>query len=180
MTRNEFLESVVYWSELIDFCNDVGCSYCEDIFDEDGMNDYINERLIDWAREDSWQDLHARLDDIPSGYDYYLLDDYGEWQGLGDSDFDSYKDDVLEWMDSNGYWDEDDDEDELDDEDEAPFEDEPVDDEFVEDEDFSATELMGMCCAAYATIKEESIRRTQKENEQFDSYVNLNVPKVLK
>ena len=53
-------------------------------------------------------------------------------------------------------------------------------DEPVEDEDFSATELMGMCCAAYTTIKEESIRRIQKENEQFDSYINLNVPKVLK
>ena len=97
------------------------------------------------------------------------MDDYGEWQGLGDSDFDLYKDDVLEWMDSNGYWDEDDDEDELDDEGEDLFEDEPVDDESVEDEDFSATELIGMCCAAYTTIKEESIRRIQKENEQFDN-----------
>lgn len=180
MTRNEFLNDVNSWSELISFCDEYGCNYCSDIYDEEQRDDVINERMYERAREDSWHDVYSWLDNIETGYSYYMEDDYGDFVGMDDSEFDSYKDDVLEWMDSNGYWDEDDDEDEPDDTDEDFFEDEPIDDEPVEDEDFSATELMGMCCAAYTTIKEESIRRIQKENEQFDSYINLNVPKVLK
>ena len=45
MTRNEFLDTVNDWYELIEFCNDVGCSYCDDVYSEESMNDDINERL---------------------------------------------------------------------------------------------------------------------------------------
>lgn len=181
MTRNEFLDSVNVWYELIEFCNDVGCSYCDDVYSEESMNEDIDERLADWACEYTWQELHSKLDDIPSGYDYYRCDDYGDWEGLGDSDFDDYKDDVLEWMDNNGYWDEDDDDDF---EDEDVFDEEEstdeCDEESVEDEDFSAAELIGMCSAAFAVIQQESLQRIQKEEERFNSFVNLNIPKVLK
>lgn len=65
MTRNEFLDTVNDWYELIEFCNDVGCSYCDDVYSEESMNDDINERLTDWAQECTWQELYSRLDDIP-------------------------------------------------------------------------------------------------------------------
>lgn len=180
MTRNEFLDTVNDWYELIEFCNDVGCSYCDDVYSEESMNDDINERLTDWAQECTWQELYSRLDDIPSGYDYYRCNDYGDWESLDDSDFDDYKDDVLEWMDNNGYWDEDDD----DFEDEDVFDEEEstaeCDEESVEDEDFSAAELIGMCSAAFAVIQQESLQRIQKEEERFNNFVNLNISKVLK
>lgn len=70
MTRNEFLDNVNDWYELIEFCNDMGCSYCDDVYSEESMNDDINERLADWACEYTWQELLSKLDDIPSGYDY--------------------------------------------------------------------------------------------------------------
>lgn len=180
MTRNEFLDNVNDWYELIEFCNDMGCSYCDDVYSEESMNEDINECLADWACEYTWQELLSKLDDIPSGYDYYRCDDYGDWEGLDDSDFDEYKDDILEWMDNNAYWDEDEGENEYDDD---CFDDEPMedcDDEVAEEEDFSATELIGMCSAAFAVIQQESLQRIQKEEEQFNNFVNLNIPKVLK
>ena len=83
-------------------------------------------------------------------------------------------------MDNNGYWDEDDD----DFEDEDVFDEEEstdeCDEESVEDEDFSAAELIGMCSAAFAVIQQESLQRIQKEEERFNNFVNLNIPKVLK
>ena len=76
------------------------------------------------------------------------------------------------------------------DEDDDDFEDEDVfdeeestaecDEESVEDEDFSAAELIGMCSAAFAVIQQESLQRIQKEEERFNNFVNLNIPKVLK
>ena len=135
MTRNEFLDTVNDWYELIEFCNDVGCSYCDDVYSEESMNDDINERLTDWAQECTWQELYSRLDDIPSGYDYYRCNDYGGWESLDDSDFDDYKDDVLEWMDNN---------------------------------------------LSLIHIQQESLQRIQKEEERFNNFVNLNIPKVLK
>ena len=121
MTRNEFLDTVNDWYELIEFCNDVGCSYCDDVYSEESMNDDINERLTDWAQECTWQELYSRLDDIPSGYDYYRCNDYGDWESLD-----------------------------------------------------------GMCSAAFAVIQQESLQRIQKEEERFNNFVNLNIPKVLK
>lgn len=31
MTRNDFLNDVTEWWELLDFCSDEGCNICEDI-----------------------------------------------------------------------------------------------------------------------------------------------------
>lgn len=95
------------------FCYDNDCGICDDIYDDESKDDYINEHLSDMADDaDSWQSLYRTLDDIPTGYDYYRLDDYGEFNGLGDDDFEDYKDEVLEWMDDNEYWDEDEDDEE--------------------------------------------------------------------
>ena len=31
MTRQQFIDEVNDWWELIDFCNEEGCSYCDDV-----------------------------------------------------------------------------------------------------------------------------------------------------
>lgn len=112
MTRQEFIDDIRYWSDLIDFCSDNGCDYCEDIYDSDAWNDYVNDDVAEMARNDGWRDILSVLQgyDEISGYDYYRRNDYGEWIGLDDDDFESYKDDVCEWMDNNDYWDEEDEE----------------------------------------------------------------------
>lgn len=172
MTRNEFLEDVTTFGELKGFCFDVDCDLLDDVHDDGTRDDYINECLIDWAREDSWQDLWSRLDAIPTGYDWYCDAGYGEWYGLDDSDFDSYRNDVLGWADDNDVWDED--EEEADESDEN-FENEPEDDELaLEEEDFSVGDLISMCVVAFDTIQSEEARRIrEEENELRRLYPNV-------
>lgn len=172
MTRAEFYENVTTWWDLKNFCSDEQCDICDDIYDEEGRDDYINDCLMDWARNDSWTELLSRLEDIPTGYDYYRYDDYGDWVGLDDGDFDEIRDEVAEWMDDNGYWD--DDEEEADDEDEEPIDDEdeePIDDEEeeppVEDEDCSLGELFAASATRVQSIAEEELAKAREEELAF-------------
>jgi len=152
MTRQEFIDDVTCWGELIDFCNDEGCDYLDNIYDEDARDDYINEyQLEDWARNNTWRNLYSLLEDLAVDYDYYRIDEYGDWVGLDDYDLDDYKDDVLRWADDRGIFDEEDEE-----EDPADYgiEDEEVDDEEVE-EPISMFELLSDCQDTYQKISEE-------------------------
>lgn len=164
MTRAEFYENVTTWWDLKNFCSDEQCDICDDIYDEEGRDDYINDCLMDWARNDSWTELLSRLEDIPTGYDYYRYDDYGEWEGLVDGDFDEIRDEVAEWMDDNGYWD--DDEEEADDEDEEPIDDEEEEPP-VEDEDCSLGELFAASATRVQSIAEEELAKAREEELAF-------------
>lgn len=123
MTRTEFIENVQNWWELLDFCNDEGCDICDDVYDDDSKDQYINETLVDTARNvDDWRDLLQTLSDIPYGYDCYRLDGYCDFVGLDDEDFESYKDDVLEWGDDRDIWEDEEEEEEYVAEEPAPSE----------------------------------------------------------
>lgn len=125
MTRDEFLDDITEWSELINLCSEYGCEYCDDVYSEYSRDDMINNDLVDMARNcDDWTELLDTLRDIPTGYDYYTSSD-GDWYGTddGDDEFESCKNDVFEWMVARGYFEE-----------EEPPEDE---DEDEEDEDIS-------------------------------------------
>lgn len=128
MTRRDFLDNITTWWELIDFCRDEECDICDDIVDEDGRDEEVEEDLADNIRNTSWKDILHWLNDIPTGGEYYRRDgmfDYVEMDNYGD--FDEYKDEVLEWMDDGNYWDDDEEEDE--DEGEEELEDSPFDEE---------------------------------------------------
>lgn len=172
MTRAEFYENVTTWWDLKNFCSDEQCDICDDIYDEEGRDDYINDCLMDWARNESWTELLSRLEDIPTGYDYYRYDDYGDWVGLDDGDFDEIRDEVAEWMDDNGYWD--DDEEEADDEEDTPFID-PEDAEPIDDEDCSLGELFEGSVARIRAISEEELeaaRETERALQEFLSFTS--------
>ena len=132
MTRTEFQEDVTSWWDLVDFCRENDCYYCDDIYDDDSKDDYINSMLSDMARNaDCWRDLLDTLEAVPTGYDFYRKNEYDEFYEADDDDFDSYKQDVLEWGDDNDVWDPDE-EDAEDDEEpemsEGTSEDEPDED----------------------------------------------------
>ena len=40
MTRNDFLNDVTEWWELLDRCSDKGCYICKDIIDSDQLDEY--------------------------------------------------------------------------------------------------------------------------------------------
>jgi len=108
MTRQEFIEEVTSFGDLIMVCQDHGIDICDDIYDAD----YLNEIILDLARTSrSWLNLRDLVQDIPTDSLYYREDGYG---GYEDADycFDDYKEDVLQHMDSYAEWDERDDEEE--------------------------------------------------------------------
>lgn len=47
MTRNDFLNNVTEWWELLDFCSDEGCYICEDIIDSDQLDEHVEEDIRD-------------------------------------------------------------------------------------------------------------------------------------
>ena len=147
MTRQEFIDDVQYWSELIDFCYEEGCYVCEDVYTSDQRDDRIDEDVSEMMRHNSWRAILDTLQtyDNQSGYEYYSLDGYGDWIGLDDDDLASYKDDVLEWMDNKGRWDDENDEDENDEDENIP----------TEAEDFSLNELFNAGVGAMQSCQQE-------------------------
>lgn len=169
MTRQEFLDDVCSFDELRDFCYDNDCTICDDIYDDDSKDDYINEHLSDMADDaDSWQSLYRTLEDIPTGYDYYRLDDYGDFNGLDDDDFEDYKNDVLEWMDDREYWEEDEDPEE---EEYFPPEEEcneeENDEEPYEDDIQPVDELFSLCSEQLRVIDAKREAEEQRSEEEF-------------
>lgn len=137
MTRNEFIDEICDWYDLIDFANNNELSACECIYSDEDRNNEIENLIRDYFSDGySWQDIRDRLNDFGEGYDYWEKDDWGDWEGMNDtSDFDRYKEYVIEEMDDRDYWDPDPEEDdeeyyeESEEESEANIE-EPVDDGF--------------------------------------------------
>lgn len=109
MTRQDFINDIECWYELIDFCNDEGCYECEDIYDSEQRDDFLNEEVENIARNETWQEMLETLQGFAdgSGYDYYRKDNYGDFVGLDDDDFDAYKSEVLDWGDRYDIWDDD-------------------------------------------------------------------------
>lgn len=174
MTRNQFIEEVNCWSELIDFCYDYECSYCDDVYDEDRKDEYFDSELVEYARNaESWQDMLEYLQDIPTGGDYYIRDDYDEWREADDDDFCSYKDDILEWGDNGDVWDEDEEEyddgyDEVDDEESyAKEEDEEL------EEGCTLSELFSASASKLQVIERAEEQKREEANKLFDEFIEL-------
>lgn len=173
MTRQEFIDDVTTWSELIQFCYDEGCDIYEDIYNDYQKDEYYNDRLNDMCSEcEDWQDLYRMLEDIPTGYDYYIRDEYDyELRGADNDDFDDYKDEVMEYCDNDGgIWDEEEYEyeDEYEEDETDPFVGEPedVDEEIVESSSFSVGELFATCKSNFQVIKQEDDQK--KAEDYFD------------
>lgn len=172
MTRQDFIENVTEWWELLDVCRDEDCDICEDIYSDEDKDNRINDDLPYLAREYNWWTLRDILDDIPSGDGYYC-EDTTDWRELDDEDFENYKADVLHWMDDGGYWEDEEDEEEYEEyevEENPPVNDTtPTDpDDFVpiEDEDISVTELLSACSKGL-----KSIKNTDSEDDENDDDV---------
>lgn len=182
MTRDEFLENVTDFYDLKDFCSDVDCEICYEVYDEDGRDEEIEYYIGEYRTDMSWRELRDRLSDIPTGYEFYREDGAFDWVGLDDDDFADYKERVLEYADDHDLFDMvDDDEDYCEDEicDEELDNDE-VEDDPVEDEDFSVKDLIGMCSVTFVAIQQDNLRRLQDEQETFSKFVDPNAHRVLR
>lgn len=170
MTRQEFINSIDFWYELIDFCNDMDCDICEEIVNGDDLEERIREDFHDYGNEYPWTDIRGWLNDIVEGHDYYLRNGSFEYEYLCDEDFDDYKERVLEWMDHNNMWDDEDDELEIADEE---MDTDEENEEFPQ-EDISMSDLFNVCNGALRAIKESETRAAEEEEAQFARFVCYN------
>lgn len=134
MTRQEFIDTVDDIDELLDFCSDIGYEL-EGVYGEEERDDYINNQVHDMVREYNWEEIRDLLDGIPTGYYFYYMDRWGDWNGRDSDDIDDLKQEVLEYADENELFDPEDEEeehpeDETEEEDVDDFDE--VDDEPVE------------------------------------------------
>lgn len=114
MTRQEFIDEIDDFDALTNFCLDVNCSLCDDVYDEEAWNDDIDESLCETAQNNSWRDMLDILQEYYriSGCGWYRRDDYGEWYCLDDDDFTAYKECILHYGDDNDIWDDEEEEEE--------------------------------------------------------------------
>ena len=104
MTRDEFVEGITGFGDLISFCCDNGYSELVDyIYDRESTNDVVMDGIqLDYLGCNTWTELRDRLDEIPD-CDWYDI----EW-GYEEADFDCKKAEVLAYLDHDGFWDEED------------------------------------------------------------------------
>lgn len=180
MYRQEFLNEITNWDELKDFCDEHECPTCDDIYDNDDKNAEIDWDISEYGSDYSWCSLRDLLNEIPVGYVYYRKNAAFEWVPV-DDDFEEYKNYVCEYFDDHELWDE------------EETVDGPLDDFFIEadglfeesddpieDEEFSVGDLIDMCSAQLATIQQNSMRKIEADKEEFDRFIDVNIPKVIK
>lgn len=174
MYRQDFVDGITTWCELLDFCYENDCDSCADIETADSYSDWIDNNLVSWARNDTWQDLLERLRDLENndGYDYYVWDDYDSvYRPADDRDFETYKGYVLTWGDEEGIW-EDYEEDDEEDETEIDSEDVvDVDDDFqIPDEDVSFGDLFTAGVSCIRAIDEEEVKQAREQDMAFAEF----------
>ena len=107
MTREEFLHNVTDFYALKEFCYDECCDACDDIVDDDSRDQQISEQVADDFRYHNWRDVQSFLYNLDDSHsDYWFYNDWGEWVRLDDDDFERYKNEVLEWADEHGVFEE--------------------------------------------------------------------------
>ena len=157
MTRQEFWDDVMWWGDLIDVCDDIGCDICDDVYSPERMDDELSDSIRYRLDHDMWYEVRELLEGIEWEGDecYYRKYDEWDWRCLGDDDFCAYKDDVENWMSENGCFDDDDDDDEEPEFDEYPAPPEPVEEPEIEPEPIGIAELFTISNSQLQTLKWE-------------------------
>lgn len=162
MTRNEFIENVTSFSELIDFCSETGSEICDDLYYYEDLNDAILDD-IRYDPSSDWCSLRDFLNSIPESPYWYVRNGWLDYEGVDDL-FEDYKRRVLEEADCDGDFDPDpDDEDEEYPEEEAPAE---QDDNFTE---FPVEDLSHVMADSFAVSVVVIHRRQEQEDTLRDA-----------
>lgn len=127
MTREQFENDVTCVSELIEFCNDHDLDYCSEWVYCDDYDQWVCEDINDSTGSDSWEDIRDWLNDLPTGYDFYIRNGRLDYYGMDEmsDEFYSQRESIADQLESDGFFDYEGDEDD---------EDEDYDDDNNEDE----------------------------------------------
>lgn len=108
MTRQEFLDSIESFSDLINFCNenDGYQAYTQNIYNNEDYDMEICRRISEYSNNDRWEEIRDWLDNLPCGCDYYEYDDdWCEWKGLEDEDLHERVHELAQELDEDGFFD---------------------------------------------------------------------------
>ena len=170
MTLTEFNENITSYSELINVCYDEDLyDQIEDLYSDESRNELIDDDLRSRIEHDAWYEISDWLCGIPTGYDFYRVDEYGDWTGLEDGDdyFFELKDQIRQAMDDNGLFDEEEEEEADSDEEECGSEEDDLSDEVSKSVNIDGFE--DLFVSASTAVKEASIKSIGEECEQQDS-----------
>lgn len=94
MTSEEFLNDMVSWWDLLDFCNEhqVGRFYDRTGYDSDDLLDVLRDRVSNCGYP---SEADGIFDDLDLYAEFWVCDDYGEWYSYRDNDFDDVRNDIL-------------------------------------------------------------------------------------
>lgn len=106
--RSDFINNVTDWRDIIEFCVNNDLDIPTTLYDNDELNDYIEENLEELARNYYWTEVLEVLQNIPQGFDFYIKDEdsFMEFSPARQSDFNLIKNEILELMDDMNGWDE--------------------------------------------------------------------------
>lgn len=106
--RSDFINNVTDWRDIIEFCVNNDLDIPTTLYDNDELNDYIEENLEELARNYYWTEVLEVLQNIPQGFDFYIKeeDSLMEFSPARQSDFNLIKNEILEHMDDINGWDE--------------------------------------------------------------------------
>ena len=138
MTRSEF-EDINSWGDFTYFASEEDYSAGDIIYTEE-IAEIIKDKASEIGYDDDWVSFAEWLGNIPTGYDYYRYDAYGDISGLSNGDLEYELDNFREYMEENDRFEEE--------SEEAPIirEEQPsVDDEEFPVEDFTISELLSAC-----------------------------------
>lgn len=107
MTRDEFINSISDWTQLLSFCCRYRCDLCDDVYDVRDRDRKIKEDIASWFEDDTLFGIKDTLRKIPDdNIGWFRYDGDRRWSRLNDTgDFFDYKSRVLTWCDSVGLWD---------------------------------------------------------------------------
>ena len=100
MTRQEFIDSILTWPLLLDFCREYDCYVCDNVYHHDELRELIADDFSNYSHEYHWTDIRDWLNDIDNNCSYYYRDGSFDYTSV-DGYFDDYKADVLAWCDEN-------------------------------------------------------------------------------
>lgn len=160
MTRQEFIDEVNDWQELIDFCNREGIDYCDDVYDFGSYSSKIEDEIQERLAWDGWEAIRDWLYDLPCGCEYYVNSDNG-WFEADNSYFEDTKQDVLNFMDDDDRWDEDEEEEQT-----EEFVDNDDEDSFFFEEDISLPSLFLSCSDEIRKVEYEKCSASAIEQKQ--------------
>lgn len=125
MRREDFWESMEYMDDLFDFARDHDLSCCYDVVCGSDLDDAICEDLRDGdvTRHLTWEQIRDALSDVPEGCDYYVRGD--GWLEFNELNYTDFAEQIMDEMDANDLWDEDEEEEDDIEEEEDASEEEP-------------------------------------------------------